>query len=681
VRPDGTTDPLARGVRDAFAPGGPLASVLRGFEPRPGQVALAAGWAGALSRGRILVAEAATGIGKTLAYLVPAVLSGRRTIVSTGTRTLQQQLAENDVPLVREALKVPFSHAVVKGRANYLCRRRWERFAAEPLFEFAREARHFERMREFAETTRTGDIAECPGVPEDLRAWSEVNARSETCDASACGQAERCFLAEVRRKAAAADLVIVNHHLFFADLAFRLKRGGAARAAQDGEARQAGDVLPGACALVFDEAHGIEEVASAFFGVSVSLARALEIVRDLVRACGKGDAAWRAVLPAGEGFRLAADAFFRAAGEEEGRFFLPDRGLRTGPFERRAADLLRAAGELSLALSEGPGASGKEPGAEAETFLRRVRSLGEDVSAVLEADPSEAVAWGERRGPSVAIHRTPVEVAPVLSEALWDPAVPTLLTSATLTVSGGLAYFRDRLGLAGIDAEELIVDNEFDFAGKAMVYVPRDLPDPGDEGFPSAAAGETADILSLSGGGALVLCTSYRTLGALKERLRDVLPFTLFVQGDAPRMHLLRAFRRDGDAVLIGTGTFWEGIDVPGDSLRCVVIDKLPFAPPGDPVVTARIRAIRERGGDPFTEYQVPEAVLALRQGVGRLLRHGDDFGLIAILDRRVVTKGYGTVFRGNLPAMPWTRERAAVAEFFGRFRPGVARGREEDAR
>ncbi len=681
MRPRGTADTLARKVSGAFSPGGPLAAVMPGFEPRPGQVALAAGWADALSRGEILLAEAATGIGKTLAYLVPAVLSGRKTIVSTGTRTLQQQLAENDVPRVREALGIPFSHAVVKGRANYLCRRRWERFTAEPLFEFAREARHFDRMQAFAETTRTGDISECPGVPEELRAWAEVNARSETCDASSCAQADRCFLAEVRRKAAAADLVIVNHHLFFADLALRVKRGGAARAAEDGSGRQAGEILPSAAALVLDEAHGIEEVASAFFGVSVSLGKALEIVRDLKRAGGKGDGAWRPALPAAEAYRLAADAFFRAAGEEDGRFFLPDRNRPDGPFERRAGDLLRAGEELGLALSEGPCASGKESAAEAEALLRRVRSLGEDLGSILSADPSEAVAWGERRGPAVAIHRTPVEVAPVLSGGLWDPAVPTLLTSATLTVSGDLSFFRERVGLAGIDAKELIVDNEFDFAGKAMVYVPRGIPDPGDEGFPSAAAVETADILTLSGGGALVLCTSYRTLGALKERLRDALPFTVFVQGDAPRMHLLRAFRQDADAVLIGTGTFWEGIDVPGESLRCVVIDKLPFAPPGDPVVTARIRAIRGRGGDPFAEYQVPEAVLALRQGVGRLLRRSDDFGLIAILDHRVVTKGYGAIFRGNLPAMPWTRDRSAVAEFFGRFRPGRARGTEEGIR
>ncbi len=672
-------DTLARTVGDVFSPGGPLAAVIPGFEPRPGQVALAAAWADALSRGRILVAEAATGIGKTLAYLVPAVLSGRRTIVSTGTRTLQQQLAENDVPLVRAALKVPFTHAVVKGRGNYLCRRRWERFCSEPLFEFAREARHFDRMREFAETTRTGDIAECPGVPEDMRAWTEVNARSETCDVSSCARADRCFLAEVRRRAAAADLVIVNHHLFFADLALRLRRGGAGRAAPEGEGRQAGDVLPAADAVVFDEAHGIEEVASAFFGVSVSLGRALEVVRDLSRAGARGDGAWRAVAPAAEAFRAAAEAFFRAAGGgDDGRFFLPGRDGGDRPLDRRAEELRLAGEELSLALSEGPGAAGGEAGAEAGALLRRVRSLGEDLAAVLSADPSEAVAWGERRGPSVSVHRTPVEVAPALSEGLWDPAVPTLLTSATLTVSRTLGYFRDRVGLTGIDAEELIVDNEFDFAGKAVVYVPRGLPDPGEEGFPSAAAGETADILSLSGGGALVLCTSYRTLGALRERLRDALPFTVFVQGDAPRMHLLRAFRRDGDAVLIGTGTFWEGIDVPGESLRCVVIDKLPFAPPGDPVVTARIRAIRERGGDPFGEYQVPEAVLALRQGVGRLLRRSGDFGVIAILDRRVVTKGYGTVFRGNLPAMPWTRDRAAVAEFFGRCRPGGARGPKE---
>ncbi len=672
-------DALARSVDEAFSSGGPLAAVIPEFEARPGQRTLAAAWAGALSRGGILVAEAATGIGKTLAYLVPAVLSGRRTIVSTGTRTLQQQLAENDVPLVRGALKVPFTHAVVKGRGNYLCRRRWARFCAEPLFEFAREARHFARMREFAESTRTGDIAECPGVPEDLRAWTEVNARSETCDASSCASAERCFLAEVRRKAAAADLVIVNHHLFFADFALRAKRGGAVRAAPEGEGRQAGDVLPAAGAIVLDEAHGIEEVASAFFGVSVSLGRALEIFRDLSRSGARRGAAWGAVLPAAERFRQAADAFFRAAGGgEDGRFFLADRDAGGRPFDRCADDLRGAGDELSLALSEGPCAEGKESGADAEALLRRVRSLGEDIAAVLAADPSEAVAWGERRGPSVSIHRTPVEVAPVLSGGLWDPAVPTLLTSATMTVSRGLGYFRERVGLSGIAAEELIVDNEFDFAGKAVVYVPRGLPDPGDEGFPSAAAGETADILSLSGGGALVLCTSYRTLGALKERLRDALPFTVFVQGDAPRMHLLRAFRRDGDAVLIGTGTFWEGIDVPGESLRCVVIDKLPFAPPGDPVVTARIRAIRERGGDPFGEYQVPEAVLALRQGVGRLLRRSGDFGVIAILDRRVMTKGYGTVFRGNLPAMPWTRERSAVEAFFGRFRPGGAGGPRE---
>ncbi len=674
------TDPLERRVSAAFSPGGPLAAVLRGYEPRPGQVALAAAWAGALSRGNILVAEAATGIGKTLAYLVPAVLSGRRTLVSTGTRTLQQQLAENDVPLVREALKVPFSHAVVKGRANYLCRRRWERFSAEPLFEFAREARHFDRMREFAEATRTGDISECRGVPEDARAWTEVNARSETCDPSSCARADRCFVAEVRRRAAVADLVIVNHHLFFADLALRLKRGGV-RAAREGDGPQPAEVLPAAGALVFDEAHGIEEVASAFFGVSVSLGRALEIVRDLSRAGGRGDAAWRAVLPAAEGFRLAADAFFRGTAEGDGRFFLPERGRRSASFDRYAADLLRAGEELSLALAEGPGASTSDAGTEAVTLSRRVRSIGEDLSAVLSADPAEAVTWGERRGPSVAIHRTPVEVAPALTEGLWDPAVPTLLTSATLSVSGGLRYFRERVGLGGIAAEELIVDNEFDFAGNAMVYVPRGLPDPGDDGFPDAAAGETSDILSLSGGGALVLCTSYRTLGALRDRLKDAVPFTVFVQGDAPRMELLRAFRRDGDAVLIGTGTFWEGIDVPGESLRCVVIDKLPFAPPGDPVVTARLRAIRGRGGDPFAEYQVPEAVLALRQGIGRLLRRGDDFGLIAILDRRVITKGYGSIFRDNLPAMPWSRDRSAVAEFFGRFRPGGACGPEEGVR
>jgi ATP-dependent DNA helicase DinG len=301
----------------------------------------------------------------------------------------------------------------------------------------------------------------------------------------------------------------------------------------------------------------------------------------------------------------------------------------------------------------------------------------EDLAAVLAPDRAGTVAWGERRGPSVTFRRTPVEVGAILSDVLFQSPAPVLLTSATLSISGNLSYFRDRVGLRGVDVGELIVDNEFDFARKALMYVPAGLPDPGDEAFPAAAARETASILSLSGGGALVLCTSYRTLGALEELLRGALPFTLYVQGEGPRTHLLRAFREEEDAVLIGTGTFWEGIDVPGESLRCVVIDKLPFAPPADPVVAARVRAVRERGGDPFAEYQLPEAVLALRQGVGRLLRRGDDFGVVALLDHRVLSRSYGAAFRENLPAMPWTRNPVTVKDFFRRFRRTESREKE----
>jgi ATP-dependent DNA helicase DinG len=298
-----------------------------------------------------------------------------------------------------------------------------------------------------------------------------------------------------------------------------------------------------------------------------------------------------------------------------------------------------------------------------------VRSFVEDLAAVLSADSAAAVAWAERRGASVFLHRTPVEISPVLAGTLWEDPIPFLLTSATLSVSGDLSFFRDRAGLARVDARELIVDNEFDFAGRALFYVPRGLPDPSDPAFPAAAAGETREILDCSGGGALVLCTSYRTLGALTESLRGDLPYTLYVQGDAPRTQLLREFRDGEDTVLIGTGTFWEGVDVPGASLRCVVIDKLPFASPSDPVTSARIRALRERGEDPFDGYQLPEAVLALRQGVGRLLRRGDDYGVVALLDGRVATRSYGGLFRANLPPMKWTRDRADVAAFFRRFR------------
>jgi len=657
---------FAQRVRAVFSPGGSLSAALRGFEPRPGQLRLASEWADALSRGEILVAEAATGIGKTLAYLIPVVLSGRRAILSTGTRTLQQQLVENDVPIVRQALSAPFSCVVVKGRANYLCRRRWKRFAGEPLFEFAREAAHFDRMQAFAETTRTGDLSECPGIPEDFRAWGEVNARSEVCDTAACAETERCFLREVRRRAAAADLVVVNHHLFFADLALRARSGGGP------------DILPSPEVVVLDEAHGIEEVASSFFGISVSLWRAQELCRDVTRSSGKGGEGWRPALPAAEALRRAAEGLFASGGEAQGRFLL-QRLAEDPAFNRRAEELRRAGEELCLALSARQGSrdvTGKEPvgsgilpEGDGETLLRRARSFSEDFAGVLSPDPGSTVAWGERRGHSVMFCRTPVEVSGILSDVLWNESCPVLLTSATLSVSGNLSYFRERVGLGGVDVRELIVDNEFDFARKAIVYVPAGLPDPGDAGFPSAAARETAAILSLSGGGALVLCTSYRTLGALEELLRDALPFTLYVQGEGPRMHLLRAFREEEDAVLIGTGTFWEGIDVPGESLRCVVIDKLPFAPPADPVVAARVQAVRERGGDPFAEYQLPEAVLALRQGVGRLLRRGDDFGVVALLDHRVLSRPYGAVFRENLPDMPWTRDPGAVKDFFQRFR------------
>jgi ATP-dependent DNA helicase DinG len=659
---------------------------MKGFEPRPGQLRMAMAWADALESSRILVAEAATGIGKTLAYLVPTILSGRRTIISTGTRTLQQQLLENEIPLVREATGYPFSCAVLKGRGNYLCLRRWRRFRDEPMFEFAKETAYFPAMRAFAETTRTGDISEARGIPEDARAWGEVNARSELCDPASCGEAGRCFLAEARRRAAAADVVVVNHHLFFADLSLRSRPAGT-RGEPDGfrggDEGRFGEILPRAEAVVFDEAHGIEETASLFFGVSVTLGRARELVRDLRRAAAGTGGAGAGLLAVSEQFRLAAESAFDAVGEADGR--LPLAGLPgRSMFDGKVASLLRAGEELSLSLSAGlPGADRPPPGQlqDREALLRRVRSFLEDLGSVLSADPSVAVAWAERRGGNVALHRTPVEVSPVLSESLWGDPIPFLLTSATLSVSGDLGYFLERVGLSRVEPRKLIVDNEFDFAERALFYVPRGLPGPSEPGFPAAASAETREILDCSGGGALVLCTSYRTLTALEEALRGEVPYTLYVQGDAPRAQLLKEFRDGEDAVLIGTGTFWEGVDVPGASLRCVVIDKLPFASPSDPVTSARIRALRERGADPFTSYQLPEAVLALRQGVGRLLRRGDDYGVVALLDERVVRRGYGELFRANLPPMRWTRDRADVAAFFRRFRgPGPAekRGKEE---
>jgi ATP-dependent DNA helicase DinG len=673
---------LARRVGMAVSPGGPLSEAMKGFEPRPGQVRMALAWADAIENSRILVAEAATGIGKTLAYLIPSILSGRKTIVSTGTRTLQQQLLENEIPLVRDATRYPFSCAVLKGRANYLCLRRWKRFRAEPMFEFAKETGYFPAMQAFADATRTGDVSEARGVPDDARVWGEVNARSEMCDPTACGETDRCFLAEARRRAASADIVVVNHHLFFADLSLRARlparRGEADGGRRAGDEGRFGEVLPRADAVVFDEAHGIEETASLFFGVSVTLGRARELARDLRRSASRMGSQGSGLLSMTEQFRLAAESAFDAVGGEgENRF--PLSGIPRGArFGEKSGFLLRAGDELSQSLSSeaaGTGGLPSDPGQDRDSLLRRVRSFLEDLEAVLDAEPSDAVAWAERRGGAVALHRTPIEVAPVLTGSLWSEPIPFLLTSATLSISGDLAYFRERVGLDRVEPRELIVDNEFDFAERALFYVPRGLPGPSDPEFPSAASVETRELLDCSGGGALVLCTSYRTLTALEEALRGEVPYTLYVQGDAPRAQLLKEFREGEDTVLIGTGTFWEGVDVPGASLRCVIIDKLPFASPSDPVTSARIRALRDRGMDPFFSYQLPEAVLALRQGVGRLLRRGDDYGVVALLDDRVTTRGYGGLFRANLPPMRWTRDRADVEAFFRRFRGASARG------
>ncbi len=669
---------LREKVRRVFAPGGALQSSLPGFEPRPGQLRLAEAWADAISEERVLVAEAATGIGKTLAYLVPAILSGGKTLVATGTKTLQQQLVDHDIPMLRGAIDIPFAYAVIKGRGNYLCRLRWKRFSAEPLFEFAKEARWFDAIAEFATVTRSGDISECEGVPDDLRAWSEVNSRSDSCDPSSCSEADRCFLMAARRKAAEADLVVANHHLFFADLALRGKVAGSGDAGR----RYPAELLPPADIVVFDEAHGIEEAAASFFGTTITLGRAIELCRDLRRTGSSGLAseglsgpAWRPVLPATEMFLRAAESFFSSV-TGEGRAVIPEPG-KDPRFHSTAAAMAEFGEELAQLLHEGPiaGLPGGDALRDAESLHRRVRAFLDDFAAILETEPARAVSWAERRGHAVTLCRTPVEIAPTLASAMWEQPPPTLLASATLSVAGDLAYFKARVGLAEVAAVDLIVDNEFDFAGQSLAYVPKGLPDPSAPEFPDAAGVEAVRLLRLTGGGALVLCTSYRILSALAATLRRELPCTVLVQGEAPRPQLLRAFREEEDAVLVGTGTFWEGIDVPGASLRCVLIDKLPFAPPGDPVVEARIKAIRDRGGEPFSEYQVPEAVLSLRQGVGRLLRRGDDYGVVALLDHRVVSRSYGALFRKSLPPMRWTRDIVEVEKLFSRFRsPGSMR-------
>jgi ATP-dependent DNA helicase DinG len=635
-------------IRDVLGPSGPFSRSLAGFEHRESQQEMAAAVADLLREGGELLVEAGTGTGKSLAYLVPAILSGQRVVISTGTKNLQEQLFYKDIPLVRKALNLPFTACLMKGRGNYLCLARFSQFQAQPAFRFFEEATHFETLQRWSQMTKSGDRSEIPGVPERLDFWKGISARSENCVGKECPDFDRCYVTKLRQRAADSELIVVNHHLLFADL---VVRQGAY-----------GEVIPDYDYLVLDEAHQLEDVATANFGLTVTSAGVEELAQDAEKAWDGRRERSRARQALSELKRLrgASQELFQSYRPREGkedRYRL--RPKSATPEQERAVDGFRR--QLSRIREGLEGIP--EPDESTVALSRRASEIDVDLEVIVSAADPEAVSWCERRERSVALRSSPIRVAPLVRSMLLDRKRAVVLTSATLAVDESFDYVSSRLGV-GTDRGRLL-PSPFDYRSQALFYIPRQLPPPKDPGFIKGAADEIRLLLRASRGRAFLLFTSFANLHAVRKELEPDLPFPLFVQGEASRGEILESFRETPGAVLLATSSFWEGVDVMGEQLSLVVIDKLPFAVPSDPLVSARMDFVTGTGGNAFAEYQVPMAVLTLKQGLGRLIRSKSDRGVVAVLDSRLSTMAYGKRFLGSLPPYRLTHDRDEVERFF----------------
>ncbi|HXM20987.1 MAG TPA: ATP-dependent DNA helicase [Terriglobales bacterium] len=641
-----------------FAPGGVLSRTHPAYEFRRGQLQMAQAVEQALAEKRHLIVEAGAGTGKTLAYLVPVIRSGKRVIISTGTKNLQEQLFHKDIPFLEQALfpdgEGRLNVCYMKGRNNYLCRKKLYDLTGQPVLSGLEEIEHYRAIAAWEKTTHTGDRAELAELPEASALWHKIDARSDACLGQKCSSWDKCFITEMHRRAMESDIIIVNHHLFFADLSIKQLREYAPDAG----------ILPEVGAVIFDEAHELEDVAGSYFGVSVSNGRVEELCRDVEASLHRNHMLSASISGALKSLRERSMFFFALLPQGEGRF----------SFENRR-DFLEENGDEFMALQQSFTRLGSElenlPSKPEEVFnfARRAQELQVQFGFLMESDDPNTVFWIERRRGgrdkfNVYLQATPIDVAPILKTCLFDKLECAVLTSATLAVGSGFEYMRRRLGLE--HARESVLPSHFDYENQALLYVPPDLPDPRTPQFAAKAADRIRRLLDITRGRAFVLFTSYAQMNDVYQRLLGELDFPMLLQGDAPKSALLEEFRLTPNAVLFATSSFWQGVDVQGEQLSCVIIDRLPFAVPSDPVVAARVKSIDAEGGNAFFQYQVPAAVITLKQGFGRLIRSLSDRGLLVLLDNRILKKQYGRVFVESLPNYRKTTELAAVEEWFG---------------
>jgi ATP-dependent DNA helicase DinG len=640
------SEPEGPTMAEVFGQGGMLQKCMpANFEPRPSQLAMAELIAEAFATKRHAIVEAGTGTGKTLAYLVPAIRSGKRVVISTATKSLQEQLFTKDIPFLQRHFARELKVAVMKGRGNFLCRTKVHAMDDQPALRGLDEVDWFQQISQWEKLTETGDRAELSFLPDDAELWHRLDARREMCTGQKCPEFNQCFITKMHQRAREADIVIVNHHLFFADLALR----------QDDFA----SILPEYDAVIFDEAHEVEDVAGDYFGRQISNYRFEELARDAEQALRATREGSTSLLRRITRIRERGRAFFEGFPAREGRSPF-EYAERTSFVERNAENydgLIQALKSLETEIAALP----SKPD-ELLNIARRSFELRGETQFLLESSEKNYVYWMERRGKGIFLTATPIDVSGILREQLFERFDTVVLTSATLAVSGKFDFLKQRLGVSS--AVERVLPTEFDYKNQAMLFIPPRMPDVREAGFGGEAAKEIAALLEASRGRAFCLFTSYSQMNDLFARVSQLVEYPLLLQGTAPRAALLEKFRNTPHAVLFATSSFWQGVDVPGNQLSCVIVDRLPFAVPSDPIVAARVKALTDDGHNAFAEYQIPEAVLALKQGFGRLIRARTDRGILAILDNRIQRMQYGKIFLASLPDYSVTRDLNDVSRF-----------------